>query len=163
MTATSETGVYLTISQATAYSGRPIQIAIEKLDADGGGHGYRIAGPKFTLSGSKVLRRVKLDQHKAANIRRYLEHIEEGVGRLIATVHERLGGGVDIQTFSNGSVEVRWRRLYRAGPDDRGELSDERFTSAPDLVAALRNVLAHEDEADRLDADEAEMAVEATR
>src|SRR6266516_7429352 len=70
-----EAGVYLDIHEATAYAGRPIQVSINKLDADGGGHGYRIAGPKFTLSGARLLRRVKLDAHTAAGIRRYLDRI----------------------------------------------------------------------------------------
>jgi hypothetical protein len=83
------------------------------------------------------------------------------VGSLLMNVHRRVGGGVDIQTFADGTVEVRWRRLYRSG--DRDELSDERFTSAPDLVAALRNVLAFEDEADRADEDEARKSAEAAR
>ena len=58
---------------------------------------------------------------------------------------------------------MRWRRLYRLGADNRGELSDERFTSAADLVTALRDVHAYEDEADRADGDEAGMAAEAAR
>ena len=83
------------------------------------------------------------------------------IGALIAMVHERLGGGVDIQTFSNGTAEVRWRRLYRLGVGDHGELSDERFVSARGLVTALQDVLAFEDDADRADA--AQMAAEAER
>jgi hypothetical protein len=53
-------------------------------------------------------------------------------------VHQRLGG-VDIQTFADGTVEIRWRRAY-------GErLSDEGFVSAASLLQA---VLQHEDAAD---------------
>ncbi len=76
-----EAGVYLDIHEATAYAGRPIQVSINKLDADGGGHGYRIAGPKFTLSGSRLLRGVRLDAHAAAEIRRYLDMVEPAAGQ----------------------------------------------------------------------------------
>jgi hypothetical protein len=84
-----EAGVYLDIHEATAYAGRPLQVSINKLDADGGGHGYRIAGPKFTLSGSRLLRRVKLDPHAAAEIRRYLDLVEPAAGRADGRRRER--------------------------------------------------------------------------
>src|SRR6266702_3013725 len=71
-----EAGVYLDIHEATAYAGRPIQVSINRLDADGGGRGYRIAGPTFTLGGSRLLRRVRLDARTAAAIRSYLDQIE---------------------------------------------------------------------------------------
>ena len=67
---------------------------------------------------------------------------------VLRAVHLRLGGGVDIQTYSAGAVEVRWRRDYG------GEVSEERFASAPTLVGALQAVLAYEDEADAADARE---------
>jgi hypothetical protein len=70
---------------------------------------------------------------------------------LLQRVHQRLGGGVDIQTFADGTVEVRWRRAY----DE--ELSDERFVSATSLLQAFEAVLQHEDDADAADvAEEAE-------
>ena len=68
---------------------------------------------------------------------------------LLGAVHRRIGGGIDIQTFSEGGIEVRWRRSYGE------ELSDERFASARSLLGALRAVLRHEDEADAADALEA--------
>ena len=61
---------------------------------------------------------------------------------LLWTVHKRLGAGVDIQTFSNGNIEIRWRRYYE------GELSDERFHSDVSLSAALEAILDYEDRAD---------------
>jgi hypothetical protein len=86
-----EPGVYLDIHEAMAYGGRPIQVSINKLDADGSGHGYRIAGPKFTLSGARLLRRVRLDARAARVIRRYLDMVEpaeditNGAGHYLAT------------------------------------------------------------------------------
>ena len=70
--------------------------------------------------------------------------------QLLRRVHERLGGGLDIQTFADGSIEVRWLRAY--GP----ELSGERFASASSLRAALEAVHEQEDAADAADLPEAE-------
>ena len=73
---------------------------------------------------------------------------------LLNRVHERIGLGVDIQTFSGkgaeNPVEIRWRRDY----GDEG-WSDERWTCGRTLAEALQNVLAHEDGADIEDAREA--------
>jgi hypothetical protein len=67
---------------------------------------------------------------------------------LLQRVHQRLGGGIDIQSFADDTVEVRWRRAYGE------ELSDERFVSATSLLQAFEAVLQHEDGADA--AEEAE-------
>ena len=71
------------------------------------------------------------------------------VDRLLRRVHGHLGGGLDIQTFADGSIEVRWRRAY--GP----ELSGERFASAAGLQAAFEAILEQEDAADAADMQEA--------
>lgn len=72
---------------------------------------------------------------------------------LLVAVHARTGGqGVDIQTFGSATsnqVEIRWRRAY-----DGGALSDERCVADDTLVYALRAVLATEDAADELDAED---------
>lgn len=62
---------------------------------------------------------------------------------LLTRVHEKLGLGVDIQTWANGTVEVRWKRDY----GDEG-WSDERFAMADSLEGALQAVLDHEQRAD---------------
>ncbi len=72
------------------------------------------------------------------------------VDDLLTRVRQRLGGGVDIQTFANGDVEVRWRRLFEGD-----EMSDERFAQGHTLREALEAVLAHEDDVDRMAAEEA--------
>jgi hypothetical protein len=123
---TIEPGVYLDIHEATAYAGRPIQVSINKLDADGGGHGYRIAGPKFTLNGARLLRRVKLDARSAAEIRRYLDRIPAVVP----------------QTPSAEERELR-RVTEALGPDvlQRWEDGDAGLDLAAE-VAALRGIVA---------------------
>lgn len=73
-----EPGVYLEISEATAYAGRPIQLAISRLDATGAGIGSRLAGPKFVLSGSRLLRRVRVDAAFVAEITPYLAAVTTG-------------------------------------------------------------------------------------
>lgn len=67
----------------------------------------------------------------------------EDVNELLGRVHERLGLGLDIATWVDGTVEVRWKRDY--GDDG---WSDERFASAQGLAPALQAVLDHEDEGD---------------
>jgi hypothetical protein len=74
-----------------------------------------------------------------------------GVDQLLRRVHERLGGGLDIQTFADGTVEVRWRGAYGE------ELSTERFASSASLRAALEAVLEQEDAADAADLQAAEL------
>lgn len=66
---------------------------------------------------------------------------------LLSRVHERTGLGVDIQTWTNGNVEIRWKRDYE------GEWSDERFAIADSLDGALQAVLDYEKRADREEAD----------
>lgn len=72
---------------------------------------------------------------------------EESLDELLTRIHALLGGlGLDIRTFGgDGTVEIRWRR------DFGGEWSDERFTTAPTLAVALRQVLEYENESDRRD------------
>jgi hypothetical protein len=69
---------------------------------------------------------------------------------LLERVHDRIGGlGLDITTFGDGSVEVRWMRAYP-------EWSDQRYIGpCPTLDQALRAVIAYEDQADADDAREA--------
>ena len=61
---------------------------------------------------------------------------------LLRQVHLRTGLGVDISTWVDGTVEIRWKRDYD------GVWSDERMVIADSLDAALRGVLKAEDEAD---------------
>lgn len=71
---------------------------------------------------------------------------------LLGRVHVRLGGvGVDLTTYgTSDEVEVSWRRDYgHAG------LSDRRTATAAGLAGALQAVLDYEEEADKLDAEEA--------
>ena len=63
---------------------------------------------------------------------------------LLRKVHVRLGLGVDIQTFSDGTVEIRWKRDYGEGYG----WSDERWATERSLEAALNAVLKYEDAAD---------------
>ena len=51
-----------------------LQLGISIVDEEGAGGGYRIAGPKYSGSGSNVLRHV-LDQRDADEIRRHLDRI----------------------------------------------------------------------------------------
>lgn len=62
---------------------------------------------------------------------------------LLTRVHERLGLGIDIQTFTNGVVEAVWRRDYD------GEWSVERFASSTSIDGVLLGILRHEDKADQ--------------
>lgn len=61
---------------------------------------------------------------------------------LLAKVHARLKLGVDIHTFADGHLEVRWRRDYD------GEWSDERYVGDFTLCGALQAILDMEDAAD---------------
>jgi hypothetical protein len=120
-----EAGVYLDIHEATAYAGRPIQVSINKLDADGAGHGYRIAGPKFTLSGARLLRRVKLDARAAAEIRRYLDRIPAGTPVALS------------------AAEIELHRVAQAlGPDVLQIWEDGGSIDLAAEVAALRSAMA---------------------
>jgi len=122
--------VYLDIHEATAYAkirGRyPIQVSINQQHADGGGHGFRIAGPKFTLSGARLLRRVKLDAHDAAEIRRYLDLVDPPAAA------------------TPWAVERELHAIAKAlGPDvlRRRENGDDSLDPAAE-VAALRGMVA---------------------
>ena len=66
------------------------------------------------------LRRLLLHE---AEVRQLIDN-EPTVGELLKRVHQRLQLGIDIHTFADGTVEVRWKRAYE------GEWSDERFLSA---------------------------------
>lgn len=70
-----EAGIYLEISKATAYAGSLIQVSIIKLDEKGSGHGSRLAGPKYTSSGSRILRRIKIDSEFVKEISPYLAQV----------------------------------------------------------------------------------------
>lgn len=62
----------MTVSQ-DGPTGR-LQLAVHKVDEAGAGHGYRIAGPKFSGSGRTLLTHV-LNEEDAAEIRRYLDTV----------------------------------------------------------------------------------------
>lgn len=113
----------------------------------------RVAGdvPRQMMLGAG---RVSLSDAVQAAVREFAqEYVEErmrqvNADELLVKVHERLGLGVDIQTFADGTVEIRWKRAY--GDDGWGE-SDERLTIAEGeqaLSDALKAVLAREDEED---------------
>lgn len=67
---------------------------------------------------------------------------------LLRHVHLRLGLGIDIQTFVDETVEVRWKRDYD------GDWSDERFVSRNSIDLALEAILEYEDEADKREREE---------
>ena len=70
--ADQERGVYLEICEATAITGKPLQVLIRN-----DRHGHRLAGPKFGASGSRVLRQIKLTPRDADAIRGYLSEITD--------------------------------------------------------------------------------------
>ena len=78
-TSVSKAGIWLCIDEATGYAkvgGRyPIQVCIMQYDESGVGDGYRIAGPKYGVSGSRSLHRVRITEHIAVEIRRYLDKV----------------------------------------------------------------------------------------
>lgn len=49
-----------------------LQLSINERDADGGGHGFRLAGPKFNGS-SEMLLKYEVDERDAEEIREYLD------------------------------------------------------------------------------------------
>ena len=51
-----------------------VQVSLSQLDEHGAGHGYRLAGPKFTGSGEVLVSR-DLDERDAEEIRRYLDAV----------------------------------------------------------------------------------------
>jgi hypothetical protein len=56
-----------------------LQLAIEDIDDNGAGGGYRIYGPKF-MADSTLLRRHVIDDRDAVEIRRYLDRRDGGPG-----------------------------------------------------------------------------------
>ena len=66
----------------------------------------------------------------------------DSVSDLLNRVHDRLRLGIDLQTFADGTIEVRWRRDYD------GEQSDERFLSGRGFAEILQGILDYEDSAD---------------
>lgn len=70
---------------------------------------------------------------------------------LLVKVHERLGLGVDIETFSEDkppTVEIHWRRDYD------GAWGDLRYANGNSLAEVLQAVLDYEDEADKADSED---------
>lgn len=51
-----------------------LQLNIAELDENDGGHGYRLAGPKYNGSSTNLLR-TELDDRDAAEIRQYLDAV----------------------------------------------------------------------------------------
>lgn len=49
-----------------------LQVGIHRTDENGAGHGYRLAGPKFSGTGETLLS-ATLDERDAEEIRRYLD------------------------------------------------------------------------------------------
>lgn len=68
-----EPGVYLEIHKATAYHGHPLQACIVLVNPGGGGHGYRIHGPKYGGAQSVLQLRVKIEGELARSIQSYLD------------------------------------------------------------------------------------------
>jgi len=66
--------VYISIDQR---SDGQLQIGINKEDPDGGGHGYRIAGPKYDGSGKTLLKH-KITKRDVDEIRSYLRAVASG-------------------------------------------------------------------------------------
>lgn len=62
-------GVYITVDRDGWTKG--IQVSIESVDEDGGGHGFRIAGPKYNGSSTTLVRH-RLGSRDIAEIERYL-------------------------------------------------------------------------------------------
>lgn len=65
--------IALEIHEATTYAGKPIQVSIGD-----GSTGYRIAGPKFGSSGSRLLRRIELTERDAREMLVYLRQVLGG-------------------------------------------------------------------------------------
>jgi hypothetical protein len=97
----------MTVGQDGA-TGR-LQLAIHKIGPDGAGHGYRIAGPKFTGTGRTLLTR-ELTAEDAAEIRRYLDSVFPAV---------EADDPCPADPREYGEREPEWPRgLDRTGKDD---------------------------------------------
>lgn len=76
---------------------------------------------------------------------------------MLRRVHRRLGGNntgqvvVAISTYAGEIIQFGWRRTYADGA-----WSDWRFQDHPTLAQGLQAILDHEDEQDRLEAEEEE-------
>lgn len=53
-----------------------LQVSICKQDADGSGHGYRIAGPKYDGSGKALLKHV-INERDKSEIESYLREVNQ--------------------------------------------------------------------------------------
>jgi hypothetical protein len=69
-----EMAIYISVDRRT-YDGT-LQISIGQQDDDGGGHGYRIAGPKYDGSGKTLLRHVITARDKEQIIS-YLRQVKD--------------------------------------------------------------------------------------
>jgi hypothetical protein len=132
-----EAGVYLDIHEAAAYAGRPIQVSINKRAANGSEHGYRIAGPKFALSGARLLRRVKLDARTAAEIRRYLDMVAPAASQAAADRRPRTGR--EILTLIRDHISDAESRVANAKHDPATD-SDEYRNGWTARTMALREL-----------------------
>ncbi|MCA1569331.1 MAG: hypothetical protein LC798_03205 [Chloroflexi bacterium] len=78
VTGEERAGVYIEVW--TGEHGRNISIGLE--DEKGSGHGYRIAGPKMCACCHRTpLVRHKLDAHDVAEIRHYLDKVQDDTDR----------------------------------------------------------------------------------
>lgn len=68
--------IYISVDQGS-HGGLQLSIGVET--ASGGGHGYRIFGPKYDGAG-KQLKRHYLTERDAAEIKSYLRHVPADVG-----------------------------------------------------------------------------------
>jgi len=79
MAVTIPAGTYLEVHRATGYAGAPLQLSVNVYDDRGGGHGYRIAGPKYGASGSVLELRHRMTPRDARELISYLERVvDEG-------------------------------------------------------------------------------------
>jgi hypothetical protein len=63
-------GIYITVDK-DGWT-KALQLSIDCVDADGGGHGYRLAGPKYNGSSAPVMRH-RLGARDIEEIQRYLD------------------------------------------------------------------------------------------
>lgn len=111
-----------------------IQVSLSQLDEHGTGHGYRLAGPKFTGSGEVLVSR-DLTEADAAEIRRYLDAVfpvtvsdedkrwNEAVDWLLNSRH---CGDPDIQEAFWGMVDGKYTREQADRGCLRWEADDDR-------------------------------------
>ena len=77
---------------------RKLQLGIHQTGKSGAGHGYRLAGPKFSGSGETLLT-ATLDERDAAEIRRYLN----------AAFPEKLAGLAEVAGLAVVSRKRAWQ------------------------------------------------------